>query len=69
MSVISLQYSRLPMTLCRCACAGQGHDGAPSLDVMLLKQQVFLQMGATEETSEHCSMPTAGTTPFCSFFH
>ena len=41
MSVIFLPYSRLPMTLCRCACAGQGLDGAPSLDVMLLKQQAF----------------------------
>ena len=29
----------------------------------------LLQMGVTKETSEHCSMPTAGTTPFCSFFH
>ena len=48
MSVISLQYSRLPMTLCRCACAGQGLDGDPSLDVMLLKQQVFTADGSNQ---------------------
>ena len=48
MSVIFLPYSRLPMTLCCCACAGQGLDGAPSLDVMLLKQQAFTADGSSQ---------------------
>jgi hypothetical protein len=46
--VIFLPYSRLPMTLCCCACAGQGLDGAPSLDVMLLKQQAFTADGSSQ---------------------
>ncbi len=48
MSVIFLPYSRLPMTLCCCVCAGQGLDGAPSLDVMLLKQQAFTADGSSQ---------------------
>ena len=49
--VIFLPYSRLPMTLCRCACAGQGLDGAPSLDVMLLKPQAFTADGSSQENA------------------
>ena len=36
------------MLLCRAACAGQGLDGAPSLDVMLLKPQAFNADGSSQ---------------------